>query len=90
MRQLSKEVIADKEARTLFNPTVFKPKNEWQYRTLANFDKCYLLVLDIDGGDVTPQMIEDIFWNEAIGSKSGLTLSVTLTRDVLPIPIVSE
>ena len=69
MRQLSKEVIADKEARTLFNPTVFKPKNEWQYRTLANFDKCYLLVLDIDGGDVTPQMIEDIFWNEAIGKQ---------------------
>ena len=55
MRRLSKEVIADKEARTLFNPTVFKPKTGWSYRTIANFDKCYLLVLDIDGGDVDSQ-----------------------------------
>ena len=64
MRRLSKEHIADKEKRGVFSPTVFKCTGR-HFRTIKNFHRCYLLPLDIDGGTVTPEMVEGIFWHNA-------------------------
>ena len=65
MRQLSKQPISDERKRGVFSPTVFRCSGGRHFRTLKHFSRCYLLPLDIDGGTVTPEMVENIFWYNA-------------------------
>ena len=67
MKELSKTVIDNKEKDTwLWIPSTFDPaKGASGYRTEENFVASYFLVLDFDGGDLTPEAFEDIFWRKA-------------------------
>ena len=67
MKELSKTLIDDKEEDTwLWIPSTFDPaKGASGYRTEENFVASYFLVLDFDGGDLSPEAFEDIFWRKA-------------------------
>ena len=66
MRKFSRTLIDDKEKDTwLWIPSIFDPaKGASGYRTEENFVASYFLVLDFDGGDLTPEAFEDIFWGK--------------------------
>src|SRR5262249_54815356 len=77
MRRQSKNPVNQKEKRTYFNPVTFDHSIDPQsgYRTKANFVEVSMLVLDIDGGTLSPQRFVEIFWSKAgRGQKYSFTI----------------
>lgn len=57
--------ISRKEEHPLFIPSSFKSSGSAGYRTKDNFVSASCLVLDFDGGILSPEAFEDLFWNQA-------------------------
>lgn len=65
MREYAKGEIAERDEIGLFNAARFKSVLAPQYKSKANFESSSLLIIDIDGGDVTPEQVEDALWYKA-------------------------
>jgi hypothetical protein len=65
LRGFANNPVLKKDELFLWNPAVFDPAKGDGYRTQANFDQSFFLVLDFDGGTLSPEAFEDIFWHEA-------------------------
>lgn len=57
--------IARKEEHPLFTPSIFKSGGTKGCRTKDNFLSSSCLVLDFDGGSLSPETFETIFWKDA-------------------------
>ncbi len=70
LRDCSKVVLASKENNILFNLTEFDPTIDSDgFRRKANIIGIYGMILDFDGGDVSPDDFIEIFWNKPVAAK---------------------
>jgi hypothetical protein len=66
LRQQAGAVIKKKSEKLFFNPCVFvPPAGADGYRRLEYFKQSSFLVLDFDGGILSPEDFERIFWTDA-------------------------
>ena len=68
LRETAKTLINRKDEAFLWNPAVFNASRGDGYRTQSNFIRSSFLVLDFDGGTLSPEEFEEIFWSSARGA----------------------
>jgi hypothetical protein len=82
MKKFARAVIDDKEKLSLMNMTEFDPSiDPGGYRRQNNFKRAYGLILDFDGGKLSPEEFERIFWHDAKkGEKVAFVICNTFSR----------
>jgi len=67
LRTQSRAVLLAKEESLLFNATTFAPPEGAQgYRRKDHFAKSSFLILDFDGGELSPEAFASLFWSNAV------------------------
>jgi len=83
LKVAAKTPISTKEESWLFSASTYKRNVQRGHRTKENFRGASCLVLDFDGGSLSPEMFEDLFWRKAgIGRKRSFVICNTFSRSV--------
>ena len=81
LRIAARTPLMKKDELFLWNPAIYDPSRGNGYRTQANFIRTYFLVLDFDGGTLSPEQFVDIYWNKAPrGQKHSLVICNSFSR----------
>lgn len=81
LRDSSKVPLVDKDELFLINPTVFNNSDPEGFRRKRNFIQSSMMVLDFDGGDLSINEFEDIFWNKSgSGNKRSFIICNSFSR----------
>ncbi|MGJ0508329.1 MAG: DEAD/DEAH box helicase family protein [Methylocystis sp.] len=82
LREQHKAVIEEKSESVFFNPCLFDPPEGAEgYRRKDYFVASSMMVLDFDGGDLSPEKFEEIFWSKARrGQKRSFAICNSFSR----------
>jgi len=80
LREDAATVIDNKDELYLINPTTFDNTNHEGHRKLDNFEQSSMMVLDFDGGDLSIEDFERIFWTDAGKGKRSFVICNTFSR----------
>ena len=65
LKTWSKNPVQDRNEATTILSGIYDPKDSTKWRTKEGFITASMMILDFDSGTVSPEIFENIFWNNA-------------------------